>query len=232
MASKRDVLSQLSRDELLQIVDRFELTVADRRVRDGLIDAVASSKKATLTEFLPDLSRDRLKEVCSALGLDDSGRERAVLVERLIGGKSNGEPKSDGSPAPKTNGSARAGTATQIEVAPGEKLTTEKLEGYLWSAADILRGSIDSSDYKGFIFGLLFLKRLSDRFDEECDALRSQVHADPDDPDEHDFFVPKRARWAEIQKVATGVGETLNKACAELEQKNDNLESGSKVVSN
>ena len=112
----------------------------------------------------------------------------------------------------------------QVDLALGEKLTTDRLERYLWSAADILRGSIDSSDYKSFIFGLLFLKRLSDRFGEECVALRSQPNADPDDPDEHDFFVPMRARWSEIQKVATGIGEALNKACAELEQKNDKLE--------
>ena len=48
-------------------------------------------------------------------------------------------------------------------------LTVDQLERYLWCAADILRGSIDSSDYKSFIFGLLFLKRLSDRFEEETE---------------------------------------------------------------
>jgi type I restriction enzyme M protein len=51
-----------------------------------------------------------------------------------------------------------------LDLRPDQKLTREQLEGYLWAAADILRGSIDSSDYKNFIFGLLFLKRLSDRF--------------------------------------------------------------------
>ncbi|HEY1697784.1 MAG TPA: class I SAM-dependent DNA methyltransferase [Polyangiaceae bacterium] len=131
-------------------------------------------------------------------------------------------------PASKTNGAPRRSAPPAptdiVDVSPGDKLTTEKLERHLWSAADILRGSIDSSDYKSFIFGLLFLKRLSDRFDEECEALRSQANADPDDPDEHDFFVPKKARWSEIQKVATGIGEALNKASAALEQKNDTLE--------
>jgi type I restriction enzyme M protein len=46
-------------------------------------------------------------------------------------------------------------------LAPGGKLTIDQLERYLWSAADILHGSIDSSDYKNFILGMLFLKRLS-----------------------------------------------------------------------
>ncbi len=219
MPSKRDVLALFSRDELLAIVDRFELSPPDRRAKDGLVETVAASKKATLAELLPDLSRDRLKELCRALGLDDAGREKSALVDRLAGTKG----ASDALPA-KTNGAARAPTPEPVDVTPDTKLTVDRLEGYLWSAADILRGSIDSSDYKGFIFGMLFLKRLSDRFDEECEALRSQPNADPDDPDEHDFFVPKRARWSEIQRVATGVGEALNKACAELEQKNDKLE--------
>lgn len=226
MPSKRDVLALLTRDELLAVVDRFDLAPPDRRVKDGLVETVASSKKATLADVLPELSRDRLKDICRVLGLDESGREKSVLVERLAGSKTSTSPPptTNGSASSKPNGGARAATAEQVEVEPGEKLTTEKLERYLWSAADILRGSIDSGDYKGFIFGFLFLKRLSDRFDEECDALKSQPHTDPDDPDEHDFFVPKRARWSEIQKVATNVGEALNKACAELEQKNDKLE--------
>jgi hypothetical protein len=76
MPSKRDVLAQFSRDKLLTVADRFELAVADRRVKDQLVDAVASSKRAGLADILGDLSRDRLKELCRALGLDDGGRRR------------------------------------------------------------------------------------------------------------------------------------------------------------
>lgn len=205
MPSKRQVLELLSRDELTAVVDRHDLAVRDRRAKDGLIEAVAASKKATLPEVLSELPRDRLKELCRALDLDDSGREKSALVERLCGAK--------------TNGVAPAAPVAAAVIAPGEKLTVERLEAYLWSAADILRGSIDSSDYKNFIFGLLFLKRLSDRFDEECEALVTDGD-DPEDEDNHQFFVPKRARWSTIQKVATDVGSTLNKACAELEDAN------------
>ena len=222
MPSKRDVLGQLSRDELLAATDQFDLAITDRRVKDQLVDAVASSKRAGLAEVLAGLSRDRLKELCRALGLDDAGKEKALLVDRLTGPSSKAS-----APTAKTNGVPRSAPATaadtKIDLPPGERLTIDRLERYLWSAADILRGSIDSSDYKNFIFGLLFLKRLSDRFDEECESLVKGGH-DPEDPDEHDFFVPKRARWSELQKVATNIGDALNKACSALEDKNASLE--------
>src|SRR5580658_1109759 len=220
MPQKRDILQLLSRDELLAVVARFELSPSDRRAKDGLVEAIASSKKATLAELLPELSRDRLKELCRALELDDSGREKSTLVDRLTGTKSD-EP----APPSKKNGANGASTNAmdQTDLPLGGKLTVDRLEGYLWSAADILRGSIDSSDYKNFIFGPLFLKRLSDRFEEECEILVKEGD-DPEEKDNHQFFVPKRARWSEIQKVATDLGSTLNKACSVLEEANHSLE--------
>jgi len=110
---------------------------------------------------------------------------------------------------------------------PPATLGVEQLERYLWSAADILRGSIDSSDYKTYIFGLLFLKRLSDRFEEEAEKLVADGMSEDiawTDPDEHQFFVPDRARWGAILKTATNIGEALNKACAALEEQNPALE--------
>ena len=77
------------------------------------------------------------------------------------------------------------------------------------------------------LFGLLFLKRLSDRFEEEAEKLIAEGVAAQvawTDPDEHQFFVPNRARWDAIQKRATNIGETLNKACAALEEQNSALE--------
>ncbi|HYO16579.1 MAG TPA: type I restriction-modification system subunit M N-terminal domain-containing protein, partial [Thermoanaerobaculia bacterium] len=85
MPRKRDVLEALKRDELVDAVDWFDVPVRDRRVRDDLIDALAASRKAGLAGILEGLSRNRLKEICRALDLDDSGREKAVIIARLAG---------------------------------------------------------------------------------------------------------------------------------------------------
>ncbi|MDB4946680.1 MAG: type restriction-modification system, subunit [Labilithrix sp.] len=217
MMQKRVVLEQLSRDELVAMASMFEVEVADKRAKTALVEALSAARRVKLGEYLTDLSRDRLKELCRGAGLDDGGREKSLLVERLVG---KGSTPSEAPPASKKSGGAKTVAVEPVEIAAGEKLTLDKLERHLWSAADILRGSIDSSDYKSFIFGMLFLKRLSDRFEEECDALKDVRGADMEDPDEHDFFVPKRARWAEIQRTATNLGETLNKAAALLEESN------------
>ena len=217
MVKKRQVLELLKRDELVVLVDRFGVEVADRRSKDGLVDALGASRKVVLADALGDLSRDRLKEICRGLGLDDSGKEKALLVERLTGGGGSVTPSE---PAPKATGKSKGKPgAVEVVLTPGETLSLAKLEAHLWSAADILRGSIDSSDYKNFIFGLLFLKRLSDRFDEECETIVA-AGSDPEDRDEHEFFVPPRARWKTIQKAAQGIGEVLNKACSAVEEDN------------
>ncbi|MXX85344.1 MAG: SAM-dependent DNA methyltransferase [Acidobacteria bacterium] len=219
MPTKRAILVELTSPELRTIVDGYRLPVHDRRVKGDLVDSVARSRRVRIAEVLPDLPRDRLKELCRALGLDDSSRRKADLLARLVG--PSGTAKSGG------------GAVMDSEFRPREPdpsadlLSVGKLERYLWSAADILRGSIDSSDYKSYIFGLLFLKRLSDRFEEEAQKLIGEgVPEDVawTDPDEHQFFVPDRARWSTIQSQATNIGETLNKACAALEERNPALE--------
>jgi len=103
---------------------------------------------------------------------------------------------------------------------PKNKITLEKLEAFLWKSADILRGSIDSSEYKHYIFGLLFLKRLSDQFEEEY----KQIKDDPEDRDNYKFFVPKRARWSAIRRVSEGIGGAIDKGFAALEEENEALQ--------
>lgn len=82
MSRKRQILELLTRDELLVALDAYEIEAADRRAKVGLVDALSRSKKASIAEILEPMPRVRLKELCTKLG-HDSGREKAVLVERL-----------------------------------------------------------------------------------------------------------------------------------------------------
>jgi len=112
-------------------------------------------------------------------------------------------------------------------------LTQQQLQSHLWESANILRGSIDSSDYKNYIFGMLFLKRLSDVFEDEYDAVvkRETAIGTPldeareiaEDADEHEFYVPDRARWKNVRARTFNIGEAIATAFYALEEDNASL---------
>lgn len=104
-----------------------------------------------------------------------------------------------------------------------EKITLSQLEQYLSKAAWILKGPVDASDFKVYIFPLLFFKRISDVYDEEYRLALEESDGDEDYaalPEMHRFEIPQGCHWQEIRETTTNVGAAIESALRGIEQAN------------
>lgn len=93
----------------------------------------------------------------------------------------------------------------------------------LWEAANILRGPVDASDFKAYVFPLLFLKRISDVYDEERAAALEESGGDQEYaelPEQHRFQIPEGAHWSDLRRRNTNVGQAIQFAMREIEKAN------------
>ena len=128
MTFKRKVLAALTRSELLEVGRALELDVTTNMRLDDLMDAVAGSKKRGMMEkILPMLSRDRLKDICEAVGISSEGREKQVLIDRILaaggdaGGESDAEDQAEPEPFSLTSPEPRAPKPARAPSAPAAK---------------------------------------------------------------------------------------------------------------
>jgi type I restriction enzyme M protein len=113
-----------------------------------------------------------------------------------------------------------------VEYVNGKRQVTQaELEAHLWESANLLRGPIDQADFKSYIFPLLFLKRISDVYDEEFQQALEESEGDVEYAgfaENHRFQVPEGARWSDLRERTENVGQAIQSAMRTIEQTNPN----------
>lgn len=207
---RRAALEALGRDTLADLTAKFNVAVPDRRATAAHVDALVRSRTVEFPALLGELQRNDLKAMCEALGLETSGREKDLLVKRILAGLSPARPAS-------TN--VVAEQLQLVQEFTDSTITVGDLESHLWEAANILRGSpVDRTDWKSFILPLLFFKRICDVWDEEHAAMLKEYGQDFED--EHRFQVPEGSHWNDVRAKAKNVGTALQNAMRGLEAAN------------
>jgi len=144
-------------------------------------------------------------------------------------------PKKKRGRPPKTAAAESSAPSPKGKSAPPSKNTepgSAALVGFettLWAAADKLRNNMDAAEYKHVVLGLIFLKYISDAFEEKHAALQNEPGALVEDKDEYVadniFWVPKKARWSMLQGKAKQpeIGKLIDDAMVSIEQDNPKL---------
>jgi type I restriction enzyme M protein len=102
-------------------------------------------------------------------------------------------------------------------------LTLSQLEQYLSKAAWILKGPIGASDFKAYIFPMLFFKRISDVYDEEYQAALDESGGDEEYaalPEFHRFVIPKGCHWDDVRATTSNVGLKIESSLRAIESAN------------
>jgi len=212
--------------------------------KSALADRLCEVHASDVSGLLNLLNKAELQLICSNSTWEEEGElycledkgSKATLNERIM---EFGMDEFNDQAKPKTTKQARNHQATDTDVMSQnpassatqstevKKLDLNTLESWLWGSANIMRGSIDSSDFKNYIFGLLFLKRFNDVFEERITKLMSEEgfsREEAEEEEEGNLFVPEGARWGKIIAKTEDIGEAIDEAFAAIEAQNPYLE--------
>ena len=244
MKLKQSVLQVMDRDMLKDAIDELGIDGVDRRDRADMAAALSRKHRATAEFLLQFLSEVQVKEVCELVDVAAVGRRRG-LIERLVTGE---QPDVAGDSPNTSKFSTRNSNGRTMKNEDHERRSTnkrqktktskpngngpdERYEAQLWEMADALRGSMDAAEYKHVVLGLIFLKYISDAFEEQHAKLvvEKVSGADAEDADEYRaqniFWVPPEARWARLKAQAKQptIGRQVDDAMTCIERDNPAL---------
>ncbi len=229
MKLKTRILSCLSRSALQDLVSELGIDSVDRRSTEAMRAALSRSRRASVEFLLQWLYKDELQAVCRALNLPTSGRKEELI--RRIQAASQATASRTDSHTRKTTVAPKKKSSKKSTGNSPDTAANVGYEAELWKMADALRGSMDAAEYKHVVLGLIFLKYVSDAFEEVHARLVQEQDqgADPEDPDEYRamnvFWVPPEARWSTLQSRARQpeIGQVVDQAMAAIERDNPAL---------
>jgi type I restriction enzyme M protein len=180
-------------------------------------------KKHRLT---PSAMAERFGVSAAKLQQWEKGKAHPTAAELERVTRLFGPPPVEGAPK---NGADRKARPSSDNLDDRASAAILGFEEKLWAAADKLRGSMDAAEYKHVVLGLVFLKYISDAFEERRSELVKEKEADPEDRDEYEganvFWVPTEARWSTLQAKAkqADIGVRIDKAMEGIEEENPAL---------
>lgn len=216
MQLKPAILSILGRDDLKHIVDDLEIDGVDRRSVEGMRAALSRARRASVADLLWYMQKDQIKQVCELVGVSPKGK-RDELVERLLG---------DQKPKQAAKKATRKGTPVASNNAAKTQVNQNEINGILWKACDTFRGTVDPAEYKNYILVMLFVKYISDVWQDHYDKLKKQYGDDEDRIQRRlkreRFVLPSHCTFKALydQRNEANVGEIINTALDEVEDAN------------
>ena len=225
-----ELLQELSRTRLLELADHFGLTGLTGKKKNDIADTLCENSRIELNSVLNVLKRDELKFLCCASGLDDSGREKGILIARLTG-------KVQSSSIKATKAKPTKKSRKNQEKDNGNGTNGKSLESWIWDAACSIRGAKDAPKYKDYILPLIFTKRLCDVFDDELNRIAQEIGSRKKafqfvkaDQKLVRFFLPilpedpEKPVWSVIRTLSDKIGEKLTTYLREFAKVNPPLQ--------